>query len=544
MTCKFLTKKLAFVGMVGAAFGIAGCDLEVTNPGPVLSETIANTDSRTHHQGIINGIRRGVQEGFGQYALLGGAIVHDLMASGHTGSAGVRNEEEVALLNDLYDGRGDWGDLHRARWITEQAVDIFTGNPEVDPSEYALLAELHLLGGFANRYLGENACTAVFDGGTPEPKMAYFDAAIDHFSKAIEIARANKSIDDILHAALGARAAARLFTADWDGALSDAGTVPLGFDYQTEFSGDSPEFYNTYGHVMSTGFQSLSYWGAPAAEHFLLTGDARVAFGYDNGSRERPASGNHATRAQTHPPRTSWDAFVPMYYPLKGIAPQRGERDFYIFRPSRSQQRQLQVSLVDGREMQLVIAEAELRKGNWQAAMTRVNEIRTSAEIYPIDMTDATQFDLTLHPTEQDSWDKSPGLAKWFDQNSYELRDFSAGGMMAPVQASSLEEAWTALKFERLIELTLEGRRFGDRWRWRANPEPLAPTSGPGGADTPGTYHRLEFVPTALAQAFSVPEEPLMLCFPLPKAENDSNPNIPEDFRDWVESPGYQPRTN
>ena len=536
MTSRFLAQKLAAAGVVAGILGLAGCDLEVTNPGPVLSETIAATGA---HKGLVNGVRLGVQGGFGQYALLGGAITHDLMASGHTGSAGVRNEEEVALLNDLYDGRGSWGSLHRARWIAEEAIRYWPENPDIDASTYDRLAEVYLLAGLANRYLGENACSAVFDGGAPEPKLTYFDRAIEQFSAAAQIAQANMEIDEIHTAAIGARAAARLFKGDWAGALSDAQQVPFEFELQTEFSGDGGEYFNTYGHVMSTGFQSLSYWGTPAAEHFLQTGDSRVAFGYDNGSRE--ADGGEAKRAQTHPPRTTWTSLVPMFYPLKGIAPRKGARDFYIFQPNRSDQRTLQVSLVDGREMELVAAEALVRQGNWQAAMTHINNVRTSVEIYPIDMTDKQQFDLQLHSEEQTSWNANPKLAGYFDQNSYTLRDFSAGGMMPPVEASSMQEAWTALKFERLMELSLEGRRFGDRWRWRANAEPPAPSSGPGGEDTPGDYNRLEFIPTALAETFGVPEDPLMLCFPLPKAENDTNPMIDESYRDWVETPGYQP---
>ena len=538
MTSRFLARKLTAVGIVAGMLGLAGCDLEVTNPGPVLSETIAATGA---HKGLVNGVRLGVQGGFGQYALLGGAITHDLMASGHTGSAGVRNEEEIALLNDLYDGRGSWGSLHRARWIAEEAIRSWPDNPDIDAASYDRLAEVYMLAGLANRYLGENACTAVFDGGAPEPKLTYFDRAIEQFSAAVQIAQTNGEIDDILTASLGARAAARLFKGDYSGALADAQQVPFEFDYQTQFSGDAGEYFNTYGHVMSTGFQSLSYWGTPAGEHFLLTGDSRVAFGYDNGSRDAGDSGR-AKRAQTHPPRTSWTSFIPMYYPLKGIAPRRGAQDFYIFRPSRVEQRKLQVSLVDGREMELVAAEVQLRQGNWQAAMTHINNVRTSVEIFPIDMTDVQQFDLSLHPEEKDSWDANPKLAAYFDQDSFELQDFSAGGMMSAVEATNAEEAWTALKFERLIELTLEGRRFGDRWRWRANQEPIAPSSGPGGENTPGDYNDLEFIPTALAESFGVPEDPLMLCFPLPKAENDTNPNIDESYEDWVETPGYVPR--
>ena len=101
------------------------------------------------------------------------------MASGHTGSAGVRPEEEVAALNDNYDGRG-LGRQHRARWVAEEAARRFTGGIWVsNPGSYPPLAQAYFWAGLASRYLGENACTAIFDGGAPEPKLAYFDHAID-----------------------------------------------------------------------------------------------------------------------------------------------------------------------------------------------------------------------------------------------------------------------------------------------------------------------------------------------------------------------------
>ena len=553
---EFMRKVMAS-GALAAVMVFAACDLEVTNPGPVQDATLSLTGA---HQGIVNGAIRGVQEGFGAYALLGGTLTHDLMASGHTGSAGVRPEEEVAALSDEYDGRGGWGRLHRARWVGEEAIRRFT-DPEsgVNTADYSPLAQAYFWAGLASRYLGENACTTVFDGGSPEPKLAYFDHAIEHFDNAVTVGQA-AGLSDMATAAIGARAAAKLFKGDYSGARSDAQQVPFDFKYLTSYSGFGGEYYYLYGHVESLGFQSLSYWGTPAAEHFLLTGDSRVAFGYDNGSLEIDGDGDivgpasePAVRGQTHPARPTWSSLVPMYYPLKGIAPRNPDTEFLIFNPDRAQQREdLQVELVDGREMELIQAEVALQDGNWQMAMTHINNVRTATPVYPIDMTDPSKFDLSLHPAELADWNDNADLSAYFDQNSYTLQDFTedaqmmAGGnmmlgdrMMAPVEASNLEEAWSALKFERLIEFTMEGRRFGDRWRWRANPATDAPSagSGVGATDTPGEYHELEFIPPSLAARYNMPEKPLMLCFPLPQGENDTNHNIDEGYMDWVPRP-------
>ena len=77
-----------------------------------------------------------------------------------------------------------------------------------------------------------------------------------------------------------------------------------------------------------------------------------------------------------------------------------------------------------------------------------------------------------------------------------------------PWEVASLEGAWTALKRERGIELWLEGRRLGDLRRWEE-------TGTPGALDPrelPGEASHLE------AQD---------LCFPIGRAERETNPNIP-----------------
>ncbi|NNM32086.1 MAG: hypothetical protein HKO53_03425, partial [Gemmatimonadetes bacterium] len=72
-------------------------------------------------------------------------------------------------------------------------------------------------------------------------------------------------------------------------------------------------------------------------------------------------------------------------------------------------------------------------------------------------------------------------------------------------------EAWTALKFERGVELWLEGRRLGDFFRWDRDA-------------TPGDRDPLE-VPSGdqLVGSHLVQQD---LCFPISEGEKDTNPNI------------------
>jgi len=79
-----------------------------------------------------------------------------------------------------------------------------------------------------------------------------------------------------------------------------------------------------------------------------------------------------------------------------------------------------------------------------------------------------------------------------------------------PWAPATLTEAWTAFKRERGIELWLEGRRLADLKRWHD-------TNTPGGLDP------LE----APGSATSYLNAGQSLCYPIPKAEREANPNIP-----------------
>ncbi|MBH15922.1 MAG: hypothetical protein CME30_01400 [Gemmatimonadetes bacterium] len=514
-----ISRGLTALALVGV-MALAACDFEVTNPGPVQD---GNLNDAGAHQGIVNGGIRAVQSGVGAYGLLGGAITHDLMASGHTGSAGVRPEEEVAKLSDEYDGRGSWGGLHRGRWINQEALRRFASEEAgvTNLSSYKPAAEANFWAGIALRTLMENACSTVIDGGAPSGKLDYAPLAIAHFTAANSIAAAAGDAA-LATAAIGARAAAKLYSGDHAGAKTDAATVALSFKYTTKYSGDtgSGEYWYLPGHVASLGFQSMSAWGTPAQTHFLKTGDSRVAWGYDNGSREKQSDGSAAVRGQTHPPRPTWTLMIPMFYHLKTYAPRTaaGGDELRFFKPVQGDQRKIQLNLVTGREMALVQAEAELKAGNLAAAMTLINSVRTATDIYAADLSDASVLDLTYHAAEGND----NACATCPDYMSTITRfDGSAGGKMPAVSAADITAGWTALKFERYLELNLEGRRFGDRWRWREN-------------STPGTLDALEMIPAELVARYSVPADPLNLCFPLPKAENDANANIPEGYKDWI----------
>jgi hypothetical protein len=82
---------------------------------------------------------------------------------------------------------------------------------------------------------------------------------------------------------------------------------------------------------------------------------------------------------------------------------------------------------------------------------------------------------------------------------------------LVPWTAADLAEAWTLFKRERGIELWLEGRRMGDLYRWKAT-------------NTPGALHELE--QPGNPKSYLAADQ--TLCYPISKAERESNPNIPD----------------
>jgi hypothetical protein len=139
--------------------------------------------------------------------------------------------------------------------------------------------------------------------------------------------------------------------------------------------------------------------------------------------------------------------------------------------------RTLDVNLASYWEMQLVAAEAILRgagSGDYADAVDLINDVRTR-----------------------------------------NVSDNDASPLPA-VSAANATEAWTLLKRERRIELWLEGRSAPDERRW-------ADSGAPGTLDIPDWENTSHPGYTPLFTQY--PRE--RLCFDVPEAERDRNPNIP-----------------
>ena len=427
--------------MAGIA-GVTASACEVTNPGPIQDEFLAQPASQ---QGLVNGGVRRLAELLTYGSYTHAILARELFPGGQTGFMG---HDPITQSGHILPGSfsNRWNDGVQARFITETAIKRFN---EVDaPSN--MLYQAYLWNAFTYRTMGEWWCDAVLgptdpDDTTPgsyeQGSTGNFNRAIDSFTAALGFA----STPEETHAARGGRAAAHAWLGDWSAAASDAATIPDDFVFWINYDDELQPYYNTIFEANArqpAGSYSIIY--TFVEDYYTETGD----------------------------PRTPWfeDANIPYATASLDTYGQVEWKNQAKYNSRNDDQR-----IVSGWEMRLLEAEAALNGGNWQAAMTIINRVRTR------NISDTT------------------------------------GEPLDPWVAMSMEEAWTFLKRERYIELWLEGRRLGDERRWAA-------TGTPGDLDTPD-WESTAFAPGSRTTMFT--RNPRSYCFDIPESERDRNPNVP-----------------
>jgi starch-binding outer membrane protein, SusD/RagB family len=369
----------AFVLLCAVLLG--ACDLEVTNPGPVQ-------DPFLNDPGAWNAVYHG--------ALFNNAFAYTRLAedgamlAGEMLAGGLQQGQFLVGYLTSDNRNGAWSFMHRARWVAEDAVRRLEGVLQGDFESHPLARQLKLQVGIAHRMLGEHVCHAVIDGGPAQPFTVHFEHAEAAFTDALRMARANGDRQAEL-SALSGRATVRIWLGNWDGAMADAALVPNDhrfqiryFDHERQGADSNAIWFSQAG----LPWTRLTVHGTFAASYYPQTGDPRVKWETD------PAF--PITMVYGHP----------FYRALKfdgWTAPH---------------------NFATGREMRLLEAEYQLRQGNVQGAMDRINAIRTS------------------------------------------VVSTTTGAPLAPWTAGNIEEAWTALRKERFVELWLDARRWPDWRRW------------------------------------------------------------------------------
>ena len=432
---------------------LAGCEVE--NPGLAEDKFLGQ---EVAHEALIHGAASALAVFIMQFSLDAGHAAREIFPSGQSGPGGVGPIFGAGHFDRDLRGRPAefWQFAHSARWIAENALERFANadDPDNDPPTTEDNVQAHLWAGYASERLGENFCDAVFNGGPKEPNIRYFERAEKHFTDAMALASGEQ-----LTAAYAGRAQARMWLEKWSEAASDAAQVPPDFVYELPAdiignrSGSTWETANVFVFGNNNQpYRAQSIHHTWFYDYYLETGDPRSAWGDD------PDFPRATQTLSGYPGGTVLWSFTLKYTSLED--------------PYR---------LASGREMVLIRAEALLAAGDWQQAMTLINDIRTS----------------TSRPSPR------------FGEETESLLRDTTGQPLEPWPASSIEEAWTALKRERAVEMWLEARRMGDLRRWKEN-------NVPGEIDFPDWE----------SISFNFVNNPPSDCIPVPLIEIDTNPNF------------------
>lgn len=341
------------LGAIAAMLPLAACSdvlsLDVEAPGRIADEDLNTADAIP---GIVAGMSYDLTDA------VDATLQELLLAGGEVGHGGSYDFGAIPLGTFTQvpeDWNGSYNSMSQARWVSEAGLRRITDI--LEPAQYEKNADVargYLLGGFANRLMGEVQCRVTVDGGPDLPHTESFARADSMFTRAIAVGTAAGQTA-IVNAAYGGRASVRAWMGQWDAAAADAAKVPTSFVYTSVFS-----VANQNDLVYETNYR----------REFSLYGTMWEAVEND--------------------PRAPWDKPVDSKGEiLKG---QDGQTPFY---------HQLKytdsgddVSLTHGAEMRVLQAEWALRKGDYTAAEGFLNEARAKWGMAP----------LTLSTTESEAW--------------------------------------------------------------------------------------------------------------------------------------------
>ncbi len=131
-------------GMLAFAVAIAGCDFEVSNPGPTPDEFLDNQEA---HQAVANGAALLLFDALNEVAYTTSAVTREMFPSGSTSSFGISANQQVGLL--LYDDEhaDSWTPHQQARYVAESGFERFSTALGGQTSGYRPSAEAALWAG-------------------------------------------------------------------------------------------------------------------------------------------------------------------------------------------------------------------------------------------------------------------------------------------------------------------------------------------------------------------------------------------------------------
>jgi len=339
---------------LGFVMLVSGCQLDVTNPGPIQAEALDDPKALT---AVVNGAGRDLAEALNWVAYTGGAVALEIFPAGSTGSFGITPRQQNGILADD-DGNDWWNQAQRARWTSEDAIErikrvLPTATTNVN------LAQALIWAGFANRLLGENFCDGVINSGPLEPYTVYLERAEANFTEAITVATAANNAN-LVSAATAGRASVRLLRNNLTGATTDAAALPNAYVYRMPyFTTDLDQYNRIYWASANQPYRAHTVWNTFYDNYRKTTKDPRVPF-------DSSATVLVGDAAVGNLGRVRW------YFQTK-------------FSGQTSP-----INLVSGWEMRLIEAEAKLVASDVAGAMTSLNAHRVALGLTPWTAANAT----------------------------------------------------------------------------------------------------------------------------------------------------------
>jgi hypothetical protein len=366
---------------------LCGCGdvLDVTNPGSIL-DTDLNIPGAM--KSLVVGMSADYSVFLDEWSFAVARASDEMAGSGSYGST--VDLARGYMEFDMGDMDDAWDNGHAARFVAEdglrrmqETMDDFNTSP--------LTARANLFAGLSNRSLGEAVCYAVIDGGGIQDRTVHFERALPFLEQAIQVGNAS-GMSEIVTAAYGIRAQAKVGLDDWAGAVADAAEVPTDFVYEAIFSDNS-------GRENNVIYQET--FNRP----------------------EMSAYATYVGSLDPQDPRAVWtDCFA-----VAGTCQFQigGDGETPHYRQEKYPERGSNIPVVKGTEMRLIEAEAALLAGDVTGTMDKINEVRSFVGVDPLTAASADEAwthlnherMLTLWLEGRRLWD----LYRWDD-------DFLRGG--------------------------------------------------------------------------------------------------------------------
>lgn len=281
---QMMRRAISMVGVTALVLGAtAGCDMTVTNPGPVRDDFLFDRNAAV---ALVNGSGRALATGLNWLSYTGAAVAREIHPAGSTGSFGISNRWQLGELNaDDQDLNNHWDFAQRARWVAEETVRRLeaAGPPPAGSLQTVLdynlfLQRAYLYAGYANRVLGENMCDAVIDRGPKQSNAVFFQRAESLFTKALGITGTTTAMVAQTNAAYAGRAAARVHLGKWTEAIADAALVPIGYAYNLSYFdlGEDAQRNRIFWARAGTPYRAHTQWSTWYYDYRQATNDPRV----------------------------------------------------------------------------------------------------------------------------------------------------------------------------------------------------------------------------------------------------------------------------